>query len=51
MVGASFVGGGAMGFEARPAFVPSEICRLFYSSGEKFLHEVWFLAVSIVLFA
>ncbi|KAG6557704.1 hypothetical protein Mapa_000469 [Marchantia paleacea] len=39
VVGASFVGGGAMGYEARPAFVPSEICRLFYSSGEKFLHE------------
>ncbi|KAL2622175.1 hypothetical protein R1flu_002380 [Riccia fluitans] len=39
VIGASFVGGGAMGFEARPAFVPSEVCRIFFASGEKFLHE------------
>ncbi|CAM6105319.1 unnamed protein product [Calypogeia fissa] len=39
LIGVSFVGGGAMGFEARPAFVPSEICRVFHASGEKLLHE------------
>ncbi|KAG8370607.1 hypothetical protein BUALT_Bualt13G0001000 [Buddleja alternifolia] len=34
----SFSGGGIRGFEYGPAFVPAEICRIFRSSGEKFLH-------------
>ncbi|XP_022155269.1 vacuolar protein sorting-associated protein 51 homolog [Momordica charantia] len=35
---ASFSGGGIRGYEYGPAFVPSEICRMFRSAGEKFLH-------------
>ncbi|KAK6120129.1 hypothetical protein DH2020_046131 [Rehmannia glutinosa] len=34
----SFSGGGVRGFEHGPAFVPSEVCRIFRSSGETFLH-------------
>jgi hypothetical protein len=38
LVGTWFPGGGAMGFEGRPAFVPSEICRFLNSTGERLLH-------------
>lgn len=37
-IAASFSGGGARGYEYGPAFVPAEICRIFRSAGEKFLH-------------
>ncbi|KAG7971038.1 hypothetical protein I3843_07G115600 [Carya illinoinensis] len=37
-IAASFSGGGARGYEHGPAFVPGEICRIFRSAGEKFLH-------------
>lgn len=37
-IAASFSGGGVRGYEHGPAFVPGEICRLFRSAGEKFLH-------------
>ncbi|KAB1210132.1 hypothetical protein CJ030_MR6G022744 [Morella rubra] len=37
-IAASFSGGGARGYEYGPAFVPGEICRIFRSAGEKFLH-------------
>lgn len=37
-IAASFSGGGIRGYENGPAFVPGEICRLFRSAGEKFLH-------------
>ncbi|XP_057966548.1 vacuolar protein sorting-associated protein 51 homolog [Malania oleifera] len=37
-VAASFSGGGVRGYEYGPAFVPGEICRIFRSAGEKFLH-------------
>ncbi|KAL6184876.1 hypothetical protein ACLB2K_046275 [Fragaria x ananassa] len=37
-IGASFSGGGVRRYEYGPAFVPGEICRIFRSSGEKFLH-------------
>ncbi|CAN6303624.1 unnamed protein product [Urochloa humidicola] len=35
----SFSGGGACSYEYGPPFVPGEICRLYRSSGEKFLHH------------
>ncbi|KAL5683753.1 hypothetical protein ACJX0J_010138, partial [Zea mays] len=35
----SFFGGGARSYEYGPPFVPGEICRLYRSSGEKFLHH------------
>ncbi|GMQ00319.1 hypothetical protein CsSME_00047452 [Camellia sinensis var. sinensis] len=35
---ASFSGGGVRGYEYGLAFVPAEICRIFRSAGEKFLH-------------
>lgn len=37
-IASSFSGGGVRGSEYGPAFVPAEICRLFRSSGEMFLH-------------
>ncbi|XP_060962833.1 vacuolar protein sorting-associated protein 51 homolog [Cannabis sativa] len=37
-IAASFSGGGIRGSEYGPAFVPGEICRMFRSTGEKFLH-------------
>ncbi|KAL5561010.1 hypothetical protein UlMin_030757 [Ulmus minor] len=37
-IAASFSGGGVRGSEYGPAFVPGEICRVFRSAGEKFLH-------------
>lgn len=37
-IAASFSGGGVRGYENGPAFVPGEICRIFRSAGEKFLH-------------
>ncbi|XP_024019323.1 vacuolar protein sorting-associated protein 51 homolog [Morus notabilis] len=37
-IAASFSGGGIRGSEYGPAFVPGEICRIFRSAGEKFLH-------------
>ncbi|GLT71898.1 hypothetical protein SLA2020_438830 [Shorea laevis] len=37
-IAASFSGGGARGYEYGPPFVPGEICRIFRSAGEKFLH-------------
>lgn len=40
VVGAWFIGGGAMGSEARPAFVPSEICRYFYAVGDRLIRQV-----------
>lgn len=39
-IATSFSGGGARGYEYGPAFVPGEICRIFHSAGEKFLHIV-----------
>lgn len=36
---ASFSGGGTRSYEYGPPFVPGEICRLYRSSGEKFLHH------------
>lgn len=39
-IGASFSGGGVRRYEYGPAFVPGEICRIFRSAGEKFLHLV-----------
>ncbi|GFY98664.1 Vps51/Vps67 family (components of vesicular transport) protein [Actinidia rufa] len=38
-IAASFSGGGIRGYEYGPAFVPAEICRIFRSAGEKFLHR------------
>ena len=40
LVGTWFPGGGAMGSEGRPAFVPSEICRFFNTTGERLLQQV-----------
>eukprot|EP00268_Persea_americana_P047209 TRINITY_DN4904_c0_g1_i1.p1 TRINITY_DN4904_c0_g1~~TRINITY_DN4904_c0_g1_i1.p1 ORF type:complete len:780 (-),score=143.32 TRINITY_DN4904_c0_g1_i1:167-2506(-) len=37
-IAASFSGGGVRRYEYGPAFVPAEICRLFRSASEKFLH-------------
>ncbi|KAG5530353.1 hypothetical protein RHGRI_025331 [Rhododendron griersonianum] len=37
-IAASFSAGGARGYEYGPAFVPVEICQIFQSAGEKFLH-------------
>ncbi|KAL6179605.1 hypothetical protein ACLB2K_051118 [Fragaria x ananassa] len=37
-IGASFSGGGVRRYEYGPAFVPGEICRIFRSAGENFLH-------------
>ncbi|KAE8009362.1 hypothetical protein FH972_005802 [Carpinus fangiana] len=37
-IAASFSGGGAGSYEYGPPFVPGEICRIFRSAGEKFLH-------------
>ncbi|KAF5185006.1 Vacuolar protein sorting-associated protein 51-like protein [Thalictrum thalictroides] len=37
-IATSFSRGGVRGYEHGPAFIPGEICRLFRSSGEKFLH-------------
>uniref|UniRef100_A0ACD5X7C3 Uncharacterized protein n=1 Tax=Avena sativa TaxID=4498 RepID=A0ACD5X7C3_AVESA len=36
---ASFSGGGVRSYEYGPPFVPGEICRLYRSSGEKFLNH------------
>ncbi|CAN6469088.1 unnamed protein product [Victoria cruziana] len=38
-IAAHFSGGGTRDYEDGPAFVPTEICRIFRSSGEKFLHK------------
>ncbi|XP_059625590.1 vacuolar protein sorting-associated protein 51 homolog [Cornus florida] len=38
-IASSFSGGGVRGYEYGPAFVPAEICRIFRSAGEKFLHH------------
>ncbi|KAI0492793.1 hypothetical protein KFK09_027069 [Dendrobium nobile] len=38
-IAAYFSGGGMRAYERGPAFVPGEICRLFRSAGEKFLHR------------
>ncbi|KAH7279277.1 hypothetical protein KP509_37G013400 [Ceratopteris richardii] len=35
----SFVGGGARGPEDRPAFIPTEICRLFRATGERLIEH------------
>lgn len=37
-IAASFSGGGIRGYENGPPFVPGEICRIFRSASEKFLH-------------
>ncbi|XP_077240800.1 vps51/Vps67 family (components of vesicular transport) protein isoform X2 [Tasmannia lanceolata] len=37
-IAASFSGGGVRGYEYGPAFVPGEICRIFRTAAEKFLH-------------
>lgn len=37
-IATSFSGGGARGYEHGPAFVPADICRIYRSAGEKFLH-------------
>ncbi|KAL3827771.1 hypothetical protein ACJIZ3_016573 [Penstemon smallii] len=37
-IASCFPGGGARGFGYGPAFVPAEICRIFRTSGEMFLH-------------
>ncbi|CAI0402972.1 unnamed protein product [Linum tenue] len=36
---ASFSGSGARGYEHGPFFLPAEICRVFRSASEKFLHH------------
>ncbi|XP_020571863.1 vacuolar protein sorting-associated protein 51 homolog [Phalaenopsis equestris] len=38
-IAAYFSGGGVRAYERGPAFVPGEICRLFRSAAEKFLHR------------
>ncbi|KAF2325085.1 hypothetical protein GH714_022682 [Hevea brasiliensis] len=38
-IATSFSGSGVRGYENGPAFVPGEICRIFRSAGEKFLHH------------
>ncbi|CAN6711570.1 unnamed protein product [Malus baccata var. baccata] len=38
-IAASFSGGGVRGYEYGPTFIPGEICRIFRSAGEKFLHS------------
>ncbi|CAN6561580.1 unnamed protein product [Malus baccata var. baccata] len=37
-IAASFSCGGVRGYEYGPTFIPGEICRIFRSAGEKFLH-------------
>ncbi|XP_052187508.1 vacuolar protein sorting-associated protein 51 homolog [Diospyros lotus] len=37
-IATSFSGSGVRGYEYGPAFVPAEICRIYRSAGEKFLH-------------
>lgn len=37
-IASSFSGGGARGYEYGPAFVPADVCRIYRSAGEKFLH-------------
>uniref|UniRef100_A0A7C9E3B2 Vacuolar protein sorting-associated protein 51 homolog n=1 Tax=Opuntia streptacantha TaxID=393608 RepID=A0A7C9E3B2_OPUST len=37
-IATSFSGGGARGYEYGPAFVPADICRMYRSASEKFLH-------------
>ncbi|XAR58378.1 hypothetical protein NMG60_11013760 [Bertholletia excelsa] len=37
-IATSFSGGGVRGYEYGPAFVPAEICRIYRSASEKFLH-------------
>ncbi|GMH20902.1 hypothetical protein Nepgr_022744 [Nepenthes gracilis] len=37
-IASSFSGGGVRGYEYGPAFVPAEICRIYRSAGENFLH-------------
>ncbi|KAF5189172.1 Vacuolar protein sorting-associated protein 51-like protein, partial [Thalictrum thalictroides] len=37
-IATSFSGAGVRGYEHGPAFVPGEICRMFRSAGQKFLH-------------
>jgi len=41
-IATSFSGGGARGYEYGPAFVPADICRMYRSASEKFLHLVGF---------
>lgn len=43
-LGTWFPGGGAMGSDGRPAFVPSEICRFFHTTGERLLQQVPFFS-------
>ncbi|KAI5067947.1 hypothetical protein GOP47_0016292 [Adiantum capillus-veneris] len=38
-IATSFIGGGTRGPEDRPAFVPTEICRLFRATGERLLEH------------
>ncbi|OAY48755.1 vacuolar protein sorting-associated protein 51 homolog isoform X1 [Manihot esculenta] len=38
-IATSFSGSGVRGYESGPAFVPGEICRIFRSAGEEFLHH------------
>lgn len=49
LVGTWFPGGGAMGSEGRPAFVPSEICRFLNNTGERLLQQVFPLFVCEML--
>lgn len=37
-IATSFSGGSVRGYESGPAFVPAEICRIYRSAAEKFLH-------------
>ncbi|KMT09960.1 hypothetical protein BVRB_5g121760 [Beta vulgaris subsp. vulgaris] len=37
-IATSFSSGGVRGYESGPAFVPAEICRIYRSAAEKFLH-------------
>ncbi|MCO5566355.1 hypothetical protein L7F22_020032 [Adiantum nelumboides] len=39
-IATSFIGGGTRGPDGRPAFVPTEICRLFRATGEQLLEHV-----------
>ncbi|KAF8394659.1 hypothetical protein HHK36_020875 [Tetracentron sinense] len=46
-IAAAFSGGGVRGSEYRPAFVPGEMCQMFRSAGEKFLHLLEAIGIEV----
>ncbi|KAF8394661.1 hypothetical protein HHK36_020877 [Tetracentron sinense] len=46
-IAAAFSGGGVRGSEYGPAFVPGEMCRMFRSAGEKFLHLLEAIGIEV----